>query len=317
MDIRDALAARAVGVQVVPGTSSYWTKPTEELDPSLFTGTRMKPEVRRLLMGMLYRYWDSKGFAHAVRWSTAYLCGSGASYQWSAARSPGDLDVLIGVDHVRFRQANPAWQGIPDADIDRRLTDELRAELWPQTGLTTIGGSTYEVTFYVNQGGRDIRAINPYAAYNLNNDEWTVTPDRHQQGQDTPERIEAANWDTQRSNALMERHRLALEGIQHAQSAAQKVNAATELTRVAHEGIALFDSIHLGRHDAFGPTGLGFHDWANYRWQSAKRSGLVQQLGQLKQQWNAAQEDVSRTVYGTERLDDAHEALLRASLGLH
>jgi hypothetical protein len=39
-----------------------------------------------------------------------WLAGSAVSYQWSAAREPGDLDVLIGVDYIQFRKAHPEYK---------------------------------------------------------------------------------------------------------------------------------------------------------------------------------------------------------------
>jgi hypothetical protein len=66
-------------------------------------------------------------------WAHVWIAGSGVSYQWSAARQPGDLDVLIGVNYIQFRRAHPEFKGLGDVEISRMLNEDFRTHLQPKT----------------------------------------------------------------------------------------------------------------------------------------------------------------------------------------
>jgi hypothetical protein len=75
----------------------------------------------------------------------------------------------------------------------------------------------------------------------------------------------------------------------------------------------LFDEIHLGRRDAFSPSGLGYTDVANYRWQAGKQEGTIQALRKLKEIAKKSKKEFEAETYGME-LPDV-EVLIRRALG--
>jgi hypothetical protein len=172
---------------VEAGQSGYFSTPSNALDPRLFDGDHIRPEVREWILGTLDVFW-ARRYNVPELWSTVWLAGSGISYQWAAARGNGDLDVLIGVDWSAFYFHNPEYQGLSAVDVADQFNSEFHADLWPSTAETIIGtngqvnsaptgfSGRFEVTFYVNATGSDIRDIHPYAAYNVTTNEWTVTP---------------------------------------------------------------------------------------------------------------------------------------------
>lgn len=281
-------------VTLTPGASSYFSAPVQCLDPSLFDSrNQMHAQVRVQLLGTLYGYLRSQ-FHDPESWSTVWLAGSGASYQWSAARDPGDLDILIGVDYIAFRKANPRYVGLSDNEVSQLLNSDLQQNLWPQTADLNVGGTRYEVTWYNNPGATDIRVINPYAAYNISDRTWTVAPN--------PDQHAPSNPDWERKSA---------EDYTHAVDILGRYEQGD--TDALHEGAALFDEIHTGRHTAFGPGGAGFADWTNFRWQSGKRSGVVPALHVLKDRLTEEQKQRQLDTYG-EQLDDTSAVLLKAAL---
>src|SRR4051812_3164156 len=95
-----------------PGQSGYFSTPSDRLDPNLFTGDVIKPEVRHHILSVFFNYMSK--YHNARNWCTVWLAGSGISYQWDADRGNGDLDVLIGVDWVKFYTANPDYHGLSE-----------------------------------------------------------------------------------------------------------------------------------------------------------------------------------------------------------
>ena len=158
-------------VQIQRSATSYFSAPEEDLDPRLFTGHHLNGWVRNGILQLLFGFLND-AYRHSDLWCHVWLAGSGVSYQWSAAREPGDLDVLIGVNYVQFRKAHPEYVGLSDVEISKMLNEDFRNNLQPETE----NWNGFEVTFYVNPGATDIRTINPYAAYDLTHDEWTVNP---------------------------------------------------------------------------------------------------------------------------------------------
>jgi hypothetical protein len=156
-------------VQLQASSTSYFSDPEEELDPQLFVNTTLKGWVRNGILQKLYGFLDDV-YRHPDLWTRVWIAGSAVSFQWSADREPGDLDVLIGVDYISFRKAHPEYMGLSDIEISKMLNEDFREHLQPE--MTNWNG--FEVTFYVNPGATDIRTINPYAAYDLNHNEWTV-----------------------------------------------------------------------------------------------------------------------------------------------
>ena len=160
---------------ITPGSTSYFSEPSSELDPNLFQGTELKHWVRMGILSILFDYLGTKFTAPGL-WTHVWLAGSGVSYQWEAQREPGDLDCLIGIDYVKFRQSNPEFTGYSDIEIAKTMNEDFSSDLMPNTR----NWEGYELTYYVNPQS-DIRDINPYAAYDLTSDSWTVYPDHNPQ----------------------------------------------------------------------------------------------------------------------------------------
>jgi hypothetical protein len=112
--------------------TSYFSAPSSTLDPELFDGNRLKPQVRNALLELVYSFLG-KHFTNPQSWAEPWIAGSGASYQWAAAREPGDLDILVGVDYVAFRRTNPRYQGLSDKEISEDINEKFRTELQPHT----------------------------------------------------------------------------------------------------------------------------------------------------------------------------------------
>lgn len=265
-------------VQIQPGSTSYFSDPEEALDPYLFDGDVMHEEIRRELVSMLMIHLNAR-YEGAPLWTRAWIAGSGVSYQWSAARHPGDLDVLVGVDFTAFRQMNPGWDRMSDEEIAKSINQEFYENLTPTTqeyrGL-------WETTWYVNPDSFDIRAINPYAAYDLINNEWTVPPS-HGAAPDNKYWSEASNRDHASAQTIIGHYEKSLMALRNATNPAGRVNAERALQHSIDQAVSLFDAIHQGRKSAFSRVGAGYDDWGNYRWQAGKASGVVPALKALKQ----------------------------------
>jgi len=283
------------------GGSGYFAARATGLDPALFElGDHLRPEVRLHILSTLYSFWER--LYHAPKeWSTAWIAGSGITTAWNADReggnAPGDLDVLIGVDYAAFYRFNPDYQGNSEHALAHHFNQQMHDQLWNSTDHTRINGSTYELTFYVNPGGTDIRDINPYAAYDVSHDLWTVHPVAVPKGFSeqyfrADERA-AVSGDTRRAAdilATFEKYRQQLVDV-HPHDPRYR-NVAAALHQSVREGADLFDVIHNGRHAAFAPGGKGYFDFANYRWQGGKASGAVNAMRKLKQLDEAAHRDL-------------------------
>jgi hypothetical protein len=117
-----------VGVRA--GVSSLDIEPSSDLDPDLFVGTRLRSSVRMDLLGLLNGYMTHQ-YRNHERWMRAWIAGSAASFRWHASHAMRDLDVLLGVDFVGFRSANPGYTQMSNAEIASHLNEGLRTELWP------------------------------------------------------------------------------------------------------------------------------------------------------------------------------------------
>ncbi|MEU7147097.1 hypothetical protein AB0B15_03510 [Streptomyces sp. NPDC045456] len=299
------------------GGSGYFSEPTPTLDPNLFDGTRVRPEIRGWVLDTLREFFlATPGFD---RWAEVWLAGSGITYQWAADRGNGDLDVLLGIDYAAFTHDNDKYTGLTAEETSRLINESLRSALWPRTAATQIGDRIYEVTFYWNPAGglKDIKAINPYAAYSLTRDEWAIEPPQlpsDPRSTYPDEYAEAATRDEQQAKHLLDRYRYLSSSLSAlAKGSPGWMNAAAELRQVIAEATTLYDGIHLGRRQAFSPQGSGYVDFHNYRWQSAKESGTVQILRRLKEVGATAQQSTDITLYG-QVIDDAQTALLKAAL---
>jgi hypothetical protein len=300
----------------VEGGSGYFSAPEATLDPHLFAGDRLLPDVRQMLLSLLYTYWETK-YNRPREWSTLWLAGSGISYQWSADRGNGDLDGLMGVDFVSFYTHNPDFQGVSENDMCDIFNSELHRDLWPATANTNINGQTYEVTYYVNPGATDIRDINPYAAYDVTHDAWTVRPPILPKDPATSyprEWWEAVGREGQTANDIIQRYNTLRDQIPSlTQDSPQWHNALRAQRALQSQAAALFDDIHLGRKIAFSAQGQGYGDYHNFRWQVSKQKGYGPALNAIAHGLESADEAEQTELYGSP-LTNAHRALTTAAL---
>lgn len=282
-------------VQILPGSTSYFSDPESTLDPYLFDGDVIHEEIRLELLSYLMQHLNTR-YIGPQAWVHAWIAGSGVSYQWAASRHPGDLDVLVGVDFPLFRQLNPDWARLSDEEISKLFNEGFYSDLSP---LTKEYRGLWETTWYVNPDSVDIRAINPYAAYDLVNNEWTVRPS--QEG--APKNKywdESAKRDHAAATRLINHYERALTAVRNASNPAARVNAETTLKAIIDQAVAQFDEIHEGRKSAFSRVGAGYADWGNYRWQSAKASGVVPALRSLKEYRDNVKASGEAETYGME-----------------
>lgn len=287
--------------------TSYFSAPAPTLDPKLFDGRILKAWVRQGITRLLHDFLGHF-YRHSDLWAHPWLAGSGVSYQWQAAREPGDLDCLIGVDYEQFRKANPEYMGLSDREISSTINEQFYNGLHPQTS----NWNGFELTFYVNPGATDIRAIKPYAAYDLKFDEWTVYPDPTQTAPRNLLWDTVADNDAKLAKQIHTRFQAAVQDVSASRNDAMRRNAEIRVQSALEQGIALFDEIHSGRREAFSSTGEGYADFNNYRWQSAKASGAVPMLRQLKEHADSRKTSIEVSTYGVS-LPDTDTLVRRAA----
>lgn len=277
------------------GASSYFSRPSNILDPHLFDEDHLKSHVRYTIESLLLDYMESR-YNNPRSWIMVWLAGSGISYQWSADRGNGDLDVLFGINYSQFVDDNPEFQWMDRSEIAQAIDKDLKENLWPMTSRTGIYLSgepmgplqEYEVTFFLNDHVEDdpdsIVNIHPYAAYNVTMDEWTVkppTPDR-------PETIYPVEYENkaivnkQDAEFLVSRYNYLNDQLDMtAPNTPQWHNYNTSKRVVVSSIATMFDAIHLGRKQAFSGHGEGYSDFYNYQWQAAKRDGIVNAFNEI------------------------------------
>lgn len=293
-------------MNIVPGSTSYFSAPSSELDPKLFQGMELESWVRTGVLSLLFDYL-ARHFSNPHQWTKAWLAGSGVSYQWEASREPGDLDCLVGIDYINFRRYNTDYAGYSDAEIASMFNEGFNAELMPKTR----NWEGYELTFYVNPQ-TDIRDINPYAAYDLIGNFWTVTPEKNPQPPYSRAWEQRSIRDEETAKEMVSRYTAALEEVQRATNPAHRINAERKLQLAAEQAVTLYDDIHAGRKVAFSKIGSGYSDFNNYRWQAGKRSGIVQALRSIKELKDTSEKQSQLQTYGVE-LPDA-DTLIRRTL---
>lgn len=300
-------SSRFSEVTVDTGSTSYFSQPETELDPRLFIGNHLRPWVRNGIKRILFEYLVVR-YTFPERWVSMWLAGSGVSYQWSAARDPGDLDCLVGIDYRVFRMHNMEYSGLSDVEIAKMFNEDFHEDLMPRTK----NWEGYELTYYVNPQ-TDIRDINPYAAYDLINDTWTVEPDRTPATQFSKTWEQRAQKDYDTAVELVARYTQALHDVQaSATNPAYRLNAEKKLEAVVEQASAFYEDIHSGRKIAFSQIGQGYSDFNNYRWQAGKRSGAVQALKAIKEYRDTVKEEKDLDTYGVE-LPDTQTLIRRAA----
>jgi hypothetical protein len=289
-----------------PTETSYFSEPASILDPRLFKNNKIQPMVRSAVLQLLFNHLD-KSYTSASAWAHVWLAGSGVSYQWAAHRDPGDLDCLIGIDYRSFRSSNTQFTGLSDKEIAQMLNEGFREELHPITG-EFLG--SFELTFYVNVRS-NIVDIKPYAAYSLTDDSWTVTPENLRLDI-SPTWNSAIENDRLQAIDILTRYQNAKDRYEQAGNDALRANARSEMRIAMSQGAGLYESVHQGRTSAFSPMGEGYGDFANYRWQAGKSSGVIQALRSLKAEMDAEDEALNKKTYGVD-LPSAGTLIRRAA----
>lgn len=307
MDIYSSFAAQATPVSIEPSETSYFSAPGAGLDPRLFRSGKLVPHVRSSILRILFEhlrnhYYSPESYTHV------WLAGSGVSYQWTAARNPADLDCLIGINYLVFRQTNPEYKGLSDKQIADMFNADFREVLHP---ITKNFLDAYELTFFVNVN-TDIRSIKPYAAYSLTNDDWTVQPEVKAPPRNRAWEDRVAK-DTSMTTEILSRYSAALTSLGSATTDTARRNAEAALKLAIEQGAALFDELHHGRNYAFSQSGQGYMDIYNYRWQSGKAAGTIQALRKLKDIASKGRKEFESQTYGME-LPDVN-TLVRRALG--
>lgn len=299
-------------VDVQESSTSYFSQPSEGLDPSLFDGEHLRPHVRDWIIDTVHDFLDDH-FLGSRLWARIWIAGSGVSYQWSADRDPADLDLMLGIDYVPFRQYNQTYAGMSDAEIARDINVLMYSQLYPDIDGVSFGGTNFEVTVYANLGvhaGDDgVKFIHPYAAYDVTGDQWTVRPERHPRVSVHPSWNITVESDRVRGEKIVRSYGDALRQVRGAQNPAHRVNAERTLNLTLEAARGLYDEIHAGRKAAFGPAGHGYADFHNYRWQAGKSTGVVQAMKRMKDYKDAAEKSAEVETYGMELPD--HETLIR------
>lgn len=294
MSMWDQLAEPITG-----SATSYFSDPSDTLDPKLFEGRHLKPSIRNGLLSLVFDFLSER-YTQPDTWCRVWLAGSGASFQWAAQRDPGDLDVLLGVDYINFRRAHPRFSGLSDREISAMLNEEFYNDLQPEIAHW----NDYEVTVYSNPGATDITVIKPYAAYDVTHDEWTVYP-KHDTVPHNPKAEAKAKKDYDLASDIVTRYSQAQASVHTAANDPARRSAEFRLRQALAQASSLYEDIHEGRKIAFSPSGEGYADFHNYRWQAGKRLGTVQALKKMHQYLRGIEESEVEHTYGVELPDTA------------
>lgn len=290
-----------------PTETSYFSEPAAGLDPRLFRNEKLDSSVRSAILQLLLNHLNGL-YTGAEGWSKAYLTGSGVSYQWAANREPGDLDCLITINYPRFRESNPSLRGLSDKEIASEINDGFHRMLHPRTELFL---GTFELTFFAIVKP-NITDLKPYAAYSLLDDEWVVSP-TPTGGAEVPEWEPAISKDKSDAINIISSFISARNKYNSATNDAVKANARTEMRVASSQGTSLYNMLHDNRSLAFSDTGAGYSDFNNYRWQSNKRTGVVNALKSMMREMEARDVEAAASTYSTTEFPDANTLIRRAA----
>jgi 8-oxo-dGTP pyrophosphatase MutT (NUDIX family) len=217
------------------------------LDPRLFMGDTMKPEVRDWIMARIGSVWYPL-YHGWQQWARIYLAGSEATYWWGN----NDLDTLIGIQHDLFRSDNPEFDQMSDTEIDQMLTQQFRETINNEDAHVPFDpkDEVWHTTFFVNPNSWDIRKIKPYGAYEIISAEWYVRPP------DVPK-----NWGPQYWDESTWDHAEATLGL------IDSIRKLPEPDR-SRQGAMLYEALHADRSRAFSANGYGWTDPGNvvFKW---------------------------------------------------
>lgn len=224
----------------------YWGQNHESNDQRLFDGDHLRPEVHDYFINKIASFMMTHHFAAWSRWTKVYFAGSEAA-EWAPFN--GDLDCLVGIDNDLFRETNPEFSNLSDAEIAHVITSQMTGSLNNAALYITLKSGDrvgpFDSTFYVNPNSYDIRSIKPYAAYDVTDDTWIVKPLKvptDWSAQSLPESF----WDVSEAEANL-------------------INVISELPPLERQRVAtqVYDMIHEGRKSAFTKGGKSMFDFNN------------------------------------------------------
>lgn len=231
-------------------TGKYWAPNSAQTDQRLFDGDRLRPEVRKDVLDRLGAFFDAHGYKGWREWTKVYFAGSQAA-KWLDAdgKGNGDFDILIGINWPLFRDGHPEFEGKSDLQVTTAMTDGL----WKTANVngyyfTLADGrrvGPFDRTFFANPVAWDIKALHPYAAYDVTDDTWAVRPLKVPKDW-SAEKLPESYWDY-------------AEAMAHAVKAIGTL-PSEEKARMARN---LWEEIHTHRSDAFTGNGKGLFDLAN------------------------------------------------------
>lgn len=239
-------------------------KPTERLfsptkggvDPRLFDADReMLPGVRKEILDLIDAFWMPK-YGDWRSWARVYLAGSQAS-EWYGNN---DFDLLLGVNYEAFRKATGATGS--NEEITRQFNHEFQTQFNDEHWHPKFDPEhEWHRTGYVNKDSYDIRAIKPYAAYDVGDNTWAVEPIHEPTGH----QFSPSEW-------------YYMEGF------AEQIKAAMELPEPARKNALrrIWHFLHADRSRAFGPHGTGAFDRGNATEKYLDQAGLWEPLMQAQ-----------------------------------
>lgn len=261
------------------------------LDPRLFEGDRMRPEVRTAVLSRLGPVLEPLLGKDWERFTKVYLAGSESS-EWYGNN---DFDTLIGVDfdHLGGEPDVPVAGEAEDHIIDM-LNTALRVSYNAEPWEAPFGGS-WSLTGYCNKNSYDIAKIKPYAAYDISGDEWAVRPPH------LPE------WH-------FDQHPLykpLLAEMKGYADAIEAIDAMPEPFRT-QQGRALWEHLHSDRGRAFSGEGTGWDDPGNLVEKALVEWGLWDKLVDIrygKQKTAGAQGDAPSLIFHHHDYGDQHQLI--------
>lgn len=287
--------------------SSYFSPPSDHLDPALFDGDKLKSDIRQPLITAAVESLKGAGLNNPQSWLHMWLTGSAISYQWQADRGNGDLDIQLGINYQKFLTDNPGYAHGSESLINMQINRYLHDTLWVNMSKAQLDGKIFEVTFFWNyEVEDDIMAINPYAAYDLMEDKWIVHPPLLPAD---PKTLYPEEWFKTAGNDTTATRRIQAE--YESISSQTGINAESRRKLLEAQAKSLYNDMHAGRREAFSGQGKGYYDWHNFRWQAAKDSGALETLKDIIGISIRNQQHTNTELYGGE-IKSADEALSEA-----
>jgi hypothetical protein len=251
---------RRLGRRTLP-VEGMFSPGQDTLDPRIFDGDRMRTELRLAVLSLLDGFWTPK-YGDWRKWARVYLAGSGASHWWD---SDVDLDILIGINKEALDQARPQNVGVSEEDVCGHLNVEFNRDL----ETTTLEWHGFKTQFHCNPGSWNIQDINPYAAYDITNNEWAQKPPVLPPDWG-PHAFPDFWWDEVNTTAD--------------QIETMLLHGEVPFDQV-EEGAAFFDKLYSERQRAYSLWGNGWVDYGNFQYQVLSQWGVLQPLYRAKQAW--------------------------------